>query len=112
MSLIVRAEFQVAPEDLDGFREVAEQLVAAAEDEPGTIQYRWFAAGDPATFVVIEEYVDESAAFEHNRRCAALLGRAGRVSTITSVHLHGDLGPDLRAWIDQHPQARGFLPFP
>jgi quinol monooxygenase YgiN len=110
MSIIVRAEVQVLPEDLDAFREVAGQLVAASNDEPGTVQYRWFVTGDPTTFVVIEEYVDESAAFEHNQHCAELLDRSGRVSRLTSVDVHGDLGPDLVRWIEQHPQARGFPP--
>jgi quinol monooxygenase YgiN len=108
MTIIVRAEVQVRAEDLDAFREVAGQLAAASKDEPGTVQYRWFAGGDPTTFVVIEEYADESAAFSHNRNCAELLDRSGRLSTLTSVQIHGDLGPDLLRWIEQHPQARGF----
>src|SRR4051812_34296833 len=110
MSIIVRAEVRVLPEDLDAFREVADQLVAATKDELGTVQYRWFVTGDPTMFVVIEEYVDESAAFEHNQHCAALLDRAGRVSELTSVDVHGDLGSDLLQWIDRNPRARGFPP--
>lgn len=108
VSIIVRAEVEVQPEHLDAFRDVATQLAAASQDEPGTIQYRWFATGDPTAFVVIEEYVDEGTAFEHNQRCAELLDEAGRVSTLTRVQIHGDLGPDLARWIDQNPQAYGF----
>jgi quinol monooxygenase YgiN len=108
VSIIVRGEVEVQPEHLDAFRDVAKQLAAASQDEPGTIQYRWFATGDPTTFVVIEEYVDEGAAFEHNQRCAELLDEAGRFSTLTRIQIHGDLGPDLAQWIDQNPQAHGF----
>ena|SRR5690242_3568896 len=108
VSIIVRAEVEVQPEHLDAFRDVATQLAAASQDEPGTIQYRWFATGDPTAFVVIEEYVDEGTAFEHNQRCAELLDEAGRVSTLTRVQIHGDLGTDLARWIDQNPQAYGF----
>jgi quinol monooxygenase YgiN len=110
MSIIVRAEVQVSPDDLNAFREVAEQLAEASEDEPNTIQYRWFATGDPTRFVVIEEYVDDSAAFEHNQHCAELLERSGHVSKLTAVQVHGAFGPDLLQWINQHPQARGFPP--
>jgi quinol monooxygenase YgiN len=99
---------EVQPEHLDAFRDVATQLAAASQDEPGTIQYRWFATGDPTAFVVIEEYIDEGTAFEHNQRCAQLLDEAGRVSTLTRIQIHGDLGPDLARWIDQNPQAYGF----
>jgi quinol monooxygenase YgiN len=108
MTIIVRAEVHVLREDLDAFREVADQLAAASKDEPGTIQYRWFSGGDPSTFVVIEEYADENAAFSHNHNCAQLLDRSGRLSMMTSVQVHGDLGPDLLRWIEQHPQAHGY----
>ena len=50
MSIIVRAEVEVRPEHLDAFRDVATQLAAASQDEPGTIQYRWF-AGNPWMFL-------------------------------------------------------------
>lgn len=110
MSIIVRAEVQVVPEHLDAFRDVAKQLAAASEDEPGTVQYRWFTTADPAAMVVIEEYVDEAAAFEHNQHCADLLQSVGRISTLTCIQVHGDLGPDLVGWIDQQPHAQGFPP--
>jgi quinol monooxygenase YgiN len=110
MSIIVRAEARVSPRDVDAFREVAEQLAAASEREAGTIQYRWFATGEPTAFVVIEEYVDASAAFEHNRHCAELLERSGRLCTLTTVQIHGELGPELVGWIKQHPHAHGFPP--
>jgi len=37
-----------------------------------------------------------------------LLDEAGRVSTLTRIQIHGDLGPDLARWIDENPQAHGF----
>ena len=111
MSIIVRAEVHVLAENLDAFSEIANQLAAEAEDEPGTVQYRWFTTGSLTTFVVVEEYVDESAAFEHNQHCAALLDRAGAVSELTEIQVHGDLGPDLLQWIDEQPRAHGFRPF-
>lgn len=42
-----------------------------------------------------EEYVDENAAFEHNQHCAELLDESGRISTLTTIQIHGELGPDL-----------------
>lgn len=110
MTIIVRAEIYVAPSRLDEFREVATQLAAAAGAEAGTVQYRWFSCEDPAMFVVIEEYTNEDAALEHNRRCAPLLERFAQVGKLTSVQLHGPLGSDLSKWIDERPQAHAFVP--
>lgn len=110
MTIIVRAEVHVAASLLDEFRQVARQLAAAAGAEAGTIQYRWFSSEDPSTYVVIEEYADEDAAFAHNRRCAALLERVAEVAELTSVQLHGPLGSDLSKWIAERPQAHAFVP--
>jgi quinol monooxygenase YgiN len=110
MTIIMRAEIYVADSRLDEFREVATQLAAAAGAESGTIQYRWFSSKDPSKFVVIEEYADEDAAFEHNRRCAPLLEQFAQVAELTSVQLHGSLDSDLSKWIDERPQAHAFVP--
>ena len=110
MSIIVRAEVAVAAAHVDAFRDVAMRLTAASQAEPGTVQYRWFTTADRTTFIAIEEYVDENAAFEHNQHCAELLDESGRLSTLTTIQIHGELGPDLARWIDQHPQAKGFPP--
>jgi hypothetical protein len=82
----------------------------AAQAEAGTIQYGWFRSKDPSVFVVIEEYVDEDAAFAHNRACAPLLDRFAKTGERTNVQVHGQLGPDLSAWVESHPEAHSFRP--
>jgi quinol monooxygenase YgiN len=108
MSIIVRAEVRVLPQDLDAFRDVAAQLVVASRNEPGTIQYRWFSSDDPTMYVVVEEYDDERAAFAHNQHCAELLEQSSRVTQLTQIQIHGELGHELMQWIDERSQAHGF----
>ena len=110
MTILVRAEAHVPGPRLGEFHEIAGQLAAAAAAEPGTVRYQWFASADPSVFVVIEEYTDEAAAFAHNHNCAALLERFTRVGELTSIQVHGALGPDLSNWLDQHPEADAFTP--
>jgi quinol monooxygenase YgiN len=108
MSVIVRAEVRVRLQDFDAFRDVAAQLVVASRSEPGTIHYRWFSSDDPATYVVVEEYEDERAAFVHNEHCGELLKQSSRVTELMQIQIHGELGHELVQWIDEHPQAHGF----
>lgn len=110
MTIIVRAELRVGPGRVEEFLTVARALAAAAADEPGTMRYDWYASADPAVFVVLEEYPDPAAAAEHNRHCAAHLRKVAELADMTSVHLHGDLGPDLEAWVDTNPVAHAHLP--
>jgi quinol monooxygenase YgiN len=110
MTIVVRAEVRVLPEQVDAFLDVADRLAQAAEDEAGTVQYRWFTTDDPTRYVVIEEYATPAAAFAHNEHCAELLEQAARLGELTTIELHGDLGPELTAWIAAQPHAHGFLP--
>lgn len=53
---------------------------------------------------------DADAAIAHNMQCSALLERVPEIAEMTSAHLHGILGPDLTAWIADHPQAHAHPP--
>jgi quinol monooxygenase YgiN len=110
MTILVRAELRVRPARVEEFLTVARTLAAAAADEPGTLRYEWFTSADPAVFVVLEEYADPAAAVAHNERCADALQQVSDLADMTSVHLHGDLGPDLDAWVAANPVAGAYPP--
>jgi quinol monooxygenase YgiN len=110
MTILVRAELRVRAERVEEFLIVARALTAAAGDESGTLRYDWFTSTDPAVFVVFEEYADPAAAMAHNEHCAAELRHVSELADMTSVHLHGDLGPDLEAWVAANAVAHAHPP--
>ncbi|WP_219471998.1 putative quinol monooxygenase [Nonomuraea rhizosphaerae] len=103
-SIFVRARFDVHDGQAAEFEEVARALVEQAEQEPGTLTFRWFSAG-PGSYMVLEEYADPAAALAHNEHAVKLLERAARCADMTYAELHGPVGPDIRQWADAHPQA-------
>lgn len=110
MTILVRAEFRVRPENLQRFTRAARAVAAAAATEAATLRYDWYETDDPNIFVVLEEYTDPEAAFAHNQHCARLIRDVGEVTEMTAVQLHGDLGPDLAAWVAERPHARAHTP--
>jgi quinol monooxygenase YgiN len=88
---------------------VARALERAAASETGTLRYDWYRSTNPAVFVV-EEYVDPPAVLAHNEHRASLLGRVAELAEITSVQLHGDLGPELEDWVARHDGAAAHPP--
>ncbi|MFF4533731.1 putative quinol monooxygenase [Streptomyces sp. NPDC001407] len=111
MSFFVRARFDVHDQRQRDFEEAALALREQAGEEPGTLNYRWFSAG-AGSYLVLEEYVDSSAAMAHNARGADLLARIGQCAEMVYAELYGPLGPELREWIEAHPQAVTFAEFP
>ncbi|MGH3898339.1 MAG: antibiotic biosynthesis monooxygenase [Pseudonocardiaceae bacterium] len=111
MTITVRAEFRaVLPENTERFAHVGRALEEAAAGEAATLRYRWYEAEDPGTFVVLEEYIDPAAAIAHNKHCDALIRQMDEVAEMTSAQLHGHLGPELEAWVADHPQAHAYTP--
>jgi quinol monooxygenase YgiN len=110
MSLLGRVEVNVPEAQLDEFRELAEKLTTAIEDEPGIIQYRWFTGKAPSTFVLIEEFADEDAAVDHNRNCGALLEKMVVISTVTRNDVYGTLSDDTKREFESQQGKFTFAP--
>lgn len=111
MSFFVRARFEVRDQRQHEFEEAALALRDQAREEPGALNYRWFSAG-AGSYLVIEEYVDSAAAMAHNARGAHLLARLNECAEMVSAELYGPLGPEVREWVEAHPQAIAFPEFP
>lgn len=110
MTITVRAELRSRSGGCDEVAKVAIALAEAAATEPGTLRYDWYTDANPAVLVVLEEYTDGEAAFAHNRHCADLLGRAMELAEITSLHIHGEIEPEVADWIAQRPFAHAHPP--
>jgi quinol monooxygenase YgiN len=110
MTIIVRAELQLLPGKREEFTAAAAALVAASSAEVGTLRYDWYSSDDPTILVVIEEYADSDAALAHNQHCEELLRSIAELAELTSVHVHGRLGPDLDAWVAENPSAYAHPP--
>ncbi len=50
---------------LDVFRALMDEMVAATQAEPGTIMYEWFVSDDGGTVHVYERYADSDATLAH-----------------------------------------------
>jgi quinol monooxygenase YgiN len=107
MTILVRARFDVRDLRQADFERVVLALREQVEDEPGTLAYRWFAAGDGG-YLVVEEYTDPAAALAHNERGAELLQRVAQCAEMAYVELYGPIGPELAAWVDATPQATAY----
>lgn len=107
MSIFVRARFDARQGQQAEFEQIAAALTARADEEPGTLTYRWFGP-DESTYLVIEQYADTATALAHNERSADLLARVETTAELVSAELYGTLGPELQAWVSSHPQVTAY----
>ena len=50
---------------LDAFKELMEEMVAATSSEPQTLSYEWYISTDGATVHIYERYADSDAMIAH-----------------------------------------------
>ncbi|GHF53920.1 quinol monooxygenase YgiN [Amycolatopsis bartoniae] len=104
MSFFVRARFEVPPRRRAEFEQLALALREQARDEPGTLTYRWFSAGQ-GSYTVIEQYTDPAAGVAHNQRAAALLERVAGCAELMAAEIYGSVDDRLRSWAAAQPQV-------
>lgn len=56
---------EVLPGQEAAFKQVAQQVIAAVQQEPGTYMYEWSMRADGKTFDVVELYQDSAAVVAH-----------------------------------------------
>jgi quinol monooxygenase YgiN len=56
---------EVLPGQEEAFKQLVPKIVAAVEQEPGTMAYEWSMRADGKTFDVVEIYQDSNALVEH-----------------------------------------------
>ncbi|MFD5177076.1 putative quinol monooxygenase [Nocardia sp. NPDC058379] len=87
---------EIAAANLDEFTKRAEDAVAAARDEAGTLRYDWFLSEDGTRCVVEEKYTNSAAVLVHLGNVGATVGSLAELGGGLVVEVFGELSPDVR----------------
>ena len=82
---------------LDEFEQIAKQMVAVSEQEPGTLGYNFLLSTDRASCRLVEGYtgVDAITAHFNGPAVLQLVPRMLQVATPTRMEIYGDPGPKV-----------------
>jgi len=98
-------ELAVKDGKLETFRELMEEMVSGAKDQPGTLSYEWYISDDGSTVHVVETYADSAAVVAHHvSEGFALKNWAGRFmdcADVTRVNAYGDPDASAREILDR-----------
>jgi quinol monooxygenase YgiN len=98
-------ELAVKAGKLDTFRELMEEMVSGAKNQPGTLSYEWYISDDGSTVHVVETYADSAAVVAHHlSEGFALKNWAGRFmdcADVTRVNAYGDPNAAAREVLDR-----------
>jgi quinol monooxygenase YgiN len=82
---------------LENFRSLMHEMVAATKEESGTLGYEWFVAEDGSTVHLNERYADSGAAMEHlGNFMANFAERFMGCVTPTSIDVYGEASDQVR----------------
>jgi len=85
----------VQPAQYDPLTELVSQIVAAAENEPGTLEYDWSISADRKTLIVVERYADSQALLQHGKDFGLFAKRFFTLAKPISLVVFG--APDAEA---------------
>src|SRR5258708_36066659 len=101
-------ELAVKDGALETFRELMEEMVSGARNEPGTLAYEWYISQDGGTIHVVETYADSAAVVAHHVSEGFILrnwaGRFMDCVDVTRVVVYGDPDTAAREILDR-PRA-------
>ena len=81
---------EVLPGQMDKFRQLTTEIVAATAKEPGTLIYEWNLRADGKTFDVVELYQSSDAMIAHVNHVVPEFGKAlGEVQKTTRFMIYG-----------------------
>lgn len=87
---------EVLPGQMENFKKLVKEIVAAAAEEPGTLMYEWNMHADGKTFTVVELYKSSDAMVAHINHVVPKFGKAlGEVQKTVSFMVFGN--PDQAA---------------
>jgi quinol monooxygenase YgiN len=94
----LNVSFTVSEDQLDAFKSIAQRMTEAANAEPGTLGYEWFASADNKRFRLLETYTGASAVEAHfNGPCVVdWVPKLAGIWNVESLELFGDPGPEVR----------------
>jgi quinol monooxygenase YgiN len=93
----LRVTLTVNSGQLDAFTRIANEMVAAAQSESGTLGYEWFSSADGISFTLLETYKDAAAVEAHftGPVVGQLVPKLAEHVTITALEFYGDPGPKV-----------------
>jgi quinol monooxygenase YgiN len=98
-------ELAVKDGKLETFRELMEEMVSGAKDQPGTLSYEWYISDDGSTVHVVETYADSAAVVAHHVSDGFTLknwaGRFIDCVDVTRVTAYGDPDASAREILDR-----------
>ena len=79
---------------LDAFKNIAQAMIAATQNEPGALAYEWYFSADQARCRLVETYVDDNAVQAHigGKAVTEFVPKLLQVSGISSFEVYGDTG--------------------
>ncbi|MEZ0364856.1 putative quinol monooxygenase [Mycobacterium sp. pUA109] len=93
----LRATFpNIANEQLEEFKALAQDAVVSVRGEAGALQYDWFLSDDQTKCVVLEKYESSEAVLAHLANAGALIGRLAKLGGGLDIEVFGDVSPELR----------------
>ena len=88
--------FKVNEGKLDSFKEIAQAMIAATQQEPGALAYEWHFSGDHKQCRLLETYADQAAVQAHiSGKAVELIPKLLEAGTLSSFEVLG--GPDPEA---------------
>jgi autoinducer 2-degrading protein len=92
---------KVKPGQLSAFRELVTEIVAASQEEPGTLAYQYSISGDEQTVHIFERYRDSAAFVSHvEQTFGGYAERFLSMVTIVSLVVYGDPDAEARKALD------------
>jgi len=85
----------IEPAQYGPLTKLVSQIVAAAEKEPGTLEYDWNISADRKTLIVIERYADSQALLQHGKDFGPFAKRFFTLAKPVSLVVFGT--PDAEA---------------
>jgi quinol monooxygenase YgiN len=97
---------EVLPGQEEAFKQVASKVVAAVEQEPGTMAYEWSMRADGKTFDVVEIYRDSDAVVAHVKDVFSKFGgELGKTQKTLKMVVYGTPDVEARKAIESlHPE--------
>ena len=95
----------VQPGQLTDFKQIVEQLVAAAKSEPGTLAYEFSINADQSAINIFESYQDSSAVLSHvSQTFAPFAERFLALARISQFVIYGNPNNEVKkAFADFNP---------
>ncbi len=98
-------ELAVKDGKLETFRDLMEEMVSGARNQPGTLAYEWYISPDGGAVHVVETYADSAAVVAHHISEGFLLQnwprRFADCVDVTRVAVYGDPNAAARVILDR-----------